>query len=134
MSHAIETPVVISKAVAEWLSKNVLTPTYVKSCGGIDLIRLCACQLGQCGHCGHGDHAKCTTDTAWRGNPPGQPATHLVGRTGAALVPVWLTDSPCRWICPCPTCAERRTRHVDGFEHIPAPGRLMAQDNQLLLF
>ncbi len=106
---------------ANWIAEQVLTRTYIKSCGGVELIRLCDCQYGPCGHCGQGNHAKCST----RRHPELSrlhPHTRVVGPTGAALTDVWTAGAACRWVCPCndpahstpvadesPTPAVRRT-------------------------
>ena len=89
---------------ADWVAEHVLTRTFVKSCGGVDLIRRCACQHGKCGHCASGEHRKCTTRVAFKGEPPAQPHTHIVGRRGSALASAWPSGTACRWVCSCTDC------------------------------
>lgn len=107
MSHATEPPVLDTETTT-WISTNVLTRTYLKSCGGVKLIRSCQCEYGKCGHCGAGEHTKCATWIGFNGTPPGSPLTHIVGRKGAALASIWPTGKACRWICSCSTCRESR--------------------------
>jgi Family of unknown function (DUF6248) len=98
--------VTIPESDAEWIATKVLTRTYLRSCGGVKLVRLCRCQYGRCGHCGDGRHSKCTTRIGFGGNPPAGPHTHLVDRRGGAIAGVWTTGKPCRWVCSCDACAQ----------------------------
>jgi hypothetical protein len=102
MSHVTD-PVLIDPKAATWISKNVLTRTYLKSVGGIKLVRLCSCQLGQCGHCMNGDHGKCPSRTR---PPVTGTLARIVNRRGGAVADVHGTGTPCRWVCPCKPCAE----------------------------
>jgi hypothetical protein len=111
---------------ATWISRNVLTRTYLKSCGGVKLVRACSCQYGDCGHCGNGDHGKCVTRIGFEGKPPAQPVTRIVGRKGAALASVWSLGKSCRWICTCRTCAEKPPVKKPAYRRVtggdPKPG------------
>jgi hypothetical protein len=99
---------VMTRATADEIAKTVLTKAFVKSVGGLDLVRRCACQYGSCGHCGKGTHGSCTTRVGFRGKPTPEPLTYLLSRSGAALVPVLPAAGPsCRWFCPCSTCAAK---------------------------
>lgn len=88
----------MDSATLGWVAEVVLPKRYLDSCGGIDLIRMCACQHGRCGHCAIGRHHHCAT-REW--TPPGGPHTHIVGRHGGAITPVWTTGKACAWRCPC---------------------------------
>lgn len=90
---------------ADWIAEHVLTGRYLTSCGGLDLVRMCACQYGRCGYCGLGQHRKCVTRVVWGGKPPARPSTYVVGRNGAALTAVWSSGTACRWTCSCTDCA-----------------------------
>jgi hypothetical protein len=85
---------------ADWIAKHVLTHRYLKSCGGINLVRLCSCQYGPCGHCSKGTHASCSTRRHPELSRP-RSHTHVVSRDGAALTEVWTVGGSCRWVCPC---------------------------------
>ncbi|ROP29526.1 DUF6248 family natural product biosynthesis protein [Couchioplanes caeruleus] len=100
------TATLIRAEVADRIAGRVLTKTYLKSCGGLDLVRMCACQYGRCGHCGMGQHDKCTTRVGFHNRPPLEAHTHIVGRRGSALAAVRTTGTPCRWVCPCTACAQ----------------------------
>lgn len=94
----------ISADVADWIADNVLPRHYVKSCGGLDLIRCCECQYGPCGWCQQlGKHERCTTRFGFPGQGPASPLTHLVLRSGSTrgTLGVWPVGTPCRWRCPC---------------------------------
>ncbi|BFU46702.1 DUF6248 family natural product biosynthesis protein [Krasilnikovia sp. MM14-A1004] len=60
---------------AAWIAEHVLTRTYLTSCGGLKLVRMCACQYGRCGHCGQGNHHRCTTPGRVR-RPATRPRAH----------------------------------------------------------
>ncbi len=99
------TPTTMPAEHADWVATEVLTRTYLNSCGGVELVRMCRCQYGRCGHCGIGRHRSCATRVGWSGNPPAGPHTHIVDRNGAAVVEVWTTGKACRWTCSCTKCA-----------------------------
>ncbi|MFC3385670.1 DUF6248 family natural product biosynthesis protein [Couchioplanes azureus] len=113
---------------AQWIAEHVLTRTYLKSCGGIDLVRLCSCQYGRCGHCGMGNHGKCPTRVGVAGRPPADAHTHVVGRRGWAYQPVWTTGTPCRWRCACTECATPRPTPAPPFPYRRARGDLVPGD------
>lgn len=90
-------------AAAAWIYTEVLTPTYRASCtveGDPVLIVCCRCQGGQCGHCDGGRHDQCTTR---RRGALSDPETYVVNTRGGARTAVWLSGTPCRWVCSC-TC------------------------------
>ncbi|WP_199513901.1 DUF6248 family natural product biosynthesis protein [Nucisporomicrobium flavum] len=94
----------IPTKTADRIATEVLTATYIKSCGGLELTRSCSCQHGRCGHCGVGDHGRCTTRVSFNGKPPAQPLTYVVDRRGGALASVWPSGTACRWVCSCTDC------------------------------
>jgi hypothetical protein len=96
-------------STADLIAKKVLTKTYVKSGGGLDLVRMCSCQYGPCGHCSAGSHHKCTTRVGFGGKPPAGPDTYLQNRRGLVVASVWRSGKGCRWMCPCSTCADTTT-------------------------
>ncbi len=86
----------MTPAEADWIAATALTPRYLASCGGIELVRLCSCQFGACGWCAQlGQHDRCQ-----RGPVVGV-HTRLVARDGAALTQIWTSGTPCAWRCPC---------------------------------
>ena len=91
----------IPKAVAAAIYRDVLTPAY-RAANSVDgdpvLIRYCRCQDGRCGHCMAGRHEQCTTRL--RGPLVG-PETWVCTPTGGARTAVWLSGTPCRWVCAC---------------------------------
>ncbi len=95
----------IPTEIADRIAADVLTGRYLKSYGGLDLVRTCACRYGRCGHCDMGRHDKCTTRVGFDGKPPARPLTHVVGRSSGALAGVWPSGTACRWVCPCRDCA-----------------------------
>ena len=122
-------PTVMPAERADWIAEHALSSTYLKSCGGVKLVRLCACQYGQCGHCGHGDHAKCSTRRHPEQIRP-RPHTYVVGRSGGARTEVWTTGESCRWVCPC-TAPAHSAPPADEAPKAPvrrAPGGLRPGD------
>jgi hypothetical protein len=91
----------MSAEAADWVYNTVLTATYRRSCtveGDPALILQCDCQGGRCGHCAAGRHHQCTTVLH---GPIVHPETYIVSRSGGAMTPVWLSGTPCRWMCAC---------------------------------
>jgi len=87
---------VMPARAADWIAAHALTPRYITGQGGLDLVRMCACQYGPCGHCAQlGRHDRCTTKVGFNGRPPLSPAARLNG------IPVWTPGKPCAWRCPC---------------------------------
>jgi hypothetical protein len=94
-------------STADLIAKKVLTRTYIKSAGGLDLVRMCSCQYGPCGHCSSGSHDKCTTRVGFHGKPPKEGAdTYVQNRRGHAIAPIRRSGTDCRWWCPCTTCTD----------------------------
>lgn len=112
MSTEPTTATTMPQDQADWIAQHVVPRTYVKSCGGIKLVRLCQCQYGQCGHCGAGSHGKCPTRAGFAGKSPAGVATHIVGRKGVVVADVWPSGKACRWVCSCAICPKVEAKPV----------------------
>ena len=94
------------------MAGHVLTKAIIASCGGIGLIRTCACQYGPCGHCGAGRHQHCAhrVRSVLRSSEGS-----ILSRAGHVLAR-WDAGRRCQWLCPCcgvrkpPVVAERPAR------------------------
>jgi hypothetical protein len=103
---------------AEWIAANVLTAAYIDSCGGLGLIRMCACQYGPCGWCSSFDkHDRCHTKQV---APMAGPDTYVQACSGTALAAVWRSGTSCRWVCPC-VCPEAEPKPSRPVAKVEAP-------------
>lgn len=113
---------------ADWVAATVLTPAYLDSRGGLDLVRTCRCQYGHCGHCAAGRHNRCIHR---RHDPVVLPQTYILARDGhvphlkldsGRWVPaeVQTVGRPCVWRCPC-ACPAPATEQLDLFAAAGAP-------------
>jgi hypothetical protein len=103
-------PTVIDPAHAAWIREHVLPKRYRDDRYYRMTVELCACQWGICGACDRGRHDHClSAQHAASGRRIESPEAYIVDRRGfvASGVGVWrATGTPCRYRCPCPTCAQ----------------------------
>ena len=108
------------RPVAAAIYRDVLTATYRAANtveGSPALIVHCRCHDGRCGHCMAGRHQQCTTRL--RGPLVG-PEAYVTGRRGEARTAVWLSGTPCRWVCSCVCPPAEPETHPALFDAGPA--------------